>query len=326
MVFDSESLREEDCASAREAFDWVEADGTTWIDVRGLGDGTLVQEFGELLGLHPLAVSDVVNLGQRPKMELYDQVVFAVVRMVTTDEEGALQWEQVSLFVGPGYLITFQETHDDCLEPLRQRIRMGRPRIRRNGSDYLGVMVLDAIVDGYFPILERFGEQLERLEDQILEEGRRDALPDLYRTKRDLASFRRAAWPMREALAQTLRDEESPLGETALLYARDTLDHAMQVVEVSDSCRELVASLADVHLSMVGQRTNDVMKVLTVVSAVFIPLTFLAGLYGMNFDTASPWNLPELGWRFGYPVFLLVCSVIACLLLLLFRRLGWLAR
>lgn len=320
------SLEEGEVASASDV-PRPSDDGVVWYDLRGLGDGSVVEQFRELLGLHPLSVSDVMNLGQRPKVEDYDDVLFVVLRMVTTGaESGQLTWEQVSLFMGPGWVLTIQETHEDCLESIRERIRDGRKKIRGSGSDYLGCMVLDTVVDGYFPVLEAFGERLEALEEQVFEGARGEVLGHLYRMKRDLTGFRRATWPLREALNTLLREEESPLTDLAKLHLRDALDHVMQVVEVSESYRELSASLADVHLSIVGHRTNEIMRVLTVVSAIFIPLTFVAGVYGMNFDRESPWNLPELGWTYGYPVFWGVTAVIFTSLLILFARLGWLRR
>ena len=203
-------------------------------------------------------------------------------------------------------------------------MRKGLKLIRSGGADQLAVSVMDTIVDGYFPLLEHYGDRLEQFEDDILLDRKRNVLQDLYLTKRDLAGFRRAAWPMREALVQLHRSEESGFAEATDLHLRDTVDHAMQVVEVNETYRELTASLVDVHLSMVGQHTNDVMRVLTVVSAIFIPMTFVAGVYGMNFDTAKSANLPELGWAYGYWFFWGVCLSIAVALFVLFRRLGWL--
>ena len=298
----------------------------TWIDVRGLGDGSIVERLGAGLGMHRLAISDVVNVGQRPKVEQYDEGLFVVLRMATRSSEGPLSWEQVSLFVRNGVLITFQETHEDCLEPLRERLRAGRRMIRGSGADFLAGAVIDAIVDGYFPVLEEYGDLLELLEDQVLEERDKTVLRRLYAVKRDLSVFRRATWPLREALSQLVRDEGKPLSDTTRLHLRDTLDHMMQVHDVNESYRELGTSLVDVHLSLVGQRTNDIMRVLTVVSAVFIPLTFVAGVYGMNFDTDSPYNLPELGWTYGYVGFWIACLCLGIGLVFLFRRLGWFRR
>lgn len=246
--------------------------------------------------------------------------------MVTMLPGEDLQWEQVSLFVMPGLVLTFQETREDCLEPLRDRIRMGRPMIRSSGADYLAMMVIDALVDGYFPVLEYYGDRIDSHEDGVLETDDQgtEMLRDLYGMKRNLAAFRRAAWPLREALGQLYRGSSPIVTHDARLHLRDTLDHIMQLVEVNEGYRELTTSLVDLHLSIVGQKTNDVMRVLTVVSTIFIPLTFIAGVYGMNFDQSQPMNLPELRSPYGYLGFLAFCTLTGAALLVLFRRLGWL--
>ena len=325
IAYDAESLEELDVAGPEQALALVRPGRVVWIDVQGLGDGSVVHQLGMGLGLHPLALSDVVNLGQRPKFEDYDDVLFGVVRMIAVDEDtGALEWEQVSLFLGPGWVLTFQETHGDCLDPLRERLRKGRRQVREAGGDYLACMVVDTIVDAYFPVLEHHGDELERLETAILRSPTREILHGVYRIRRDLVAFRRAAWPLRDSLNQLLRDEDAPISDHARPYLRDTTDHIVQIVDVNETYRELASSLVDVYLSTLGHRTNEIMRVLTVVSTIFIPLTFLAGVYGMNFDTTHPLNLPELGWPYGYVAFWLVTLAVGCTLLVIFRRLGWL--
>ena len=302
----------------------LDSDRVVWIDVHGLGDGTIVRELGELLGLHPLAVSDVIHVGQRPKVDAYDGVLFVVVQMATLIGEEEVRWEQVSMFLGPNYVLTFQETPGDCLDPLRERLRQPSRQIRNAGADYLACMVVDAIVDGYFPIIEFEGERIEVCEDEILDRPTPSTLAKLYEIKRNLTTFRRAVWPLRDALTRLMRNDELALSDSARLFLRDTTDHTMQVADVTESYRELATSLVDVYLSMVGQRTNEIMRVLTVMATIFIPLTFVAGVYGMNFDTRKPMNMPELGWSLGYPFFWVVCLVIVGMLLVLFRHFGWL--
>jgi len=326
IAFSTDHLGEHGGASAADLPSELDSGRVTWIDVRGLGDGSVVHALGERFGLHRLAISDIINVGQRPKVEHYENFLFVVLRMVHINALGELHWEQVSVVLGANYVLTFQETVEDSLAALRERIQAGRKVMRSSGADYLACAIIDTIVDGYFPVLEHFGDRLENFEELILEDKERGVLAELYTAKRDLAGFRRAIWPLREALSQLLRIEESRLTDSSKLYMRDTLDHTMQVVEVNESYRELAASLVDVHLSMVGQRTNDVMRVLTVISAIFIPLTFVAGIYGMNFDTDQPLNLPELRWPLGYVYFWSVCLVLGTTLLLLFRKLGWLRR
>lgn len=296
----------------------------TWIDVVGIGDPALVEAFGKLFGLHRLALSDVMNTGQRPKVDDYGESMYAAVRMVTLDDDDLIQWEQVSLFLGRDFVITFQERPGDCLDPLRLRLKSSTSMLRRSGSDYLAIQVLDSIVDGYFPVLEEYGEQLEELEAKVIDRPDPEVLADVYRAKRELVHFRRAVWPLRDSLSQVLREGHALLSAETLPYLRDINDHVMQVVDVQESYRELAGSFIDVYLSGVSNRTNEVMKVLTVISTIFIPLTFVAGVYGMNFDPEVPGNMPELRWRFGYPAFWIFTLVVATALLIVFRRLGWL--
>jgi magnesium transporter len=327
MSYRADDFEEHDAPAADEIAGLLRPGAIHWVDVQGLGDGSIVAELGELFGLHLLAISDAVNLGQRPKADSYEGSLFVTLRMAHVDDDGLLVWEQVSVVLGENFVLTLQETHGDCLDPLRGRIRAGRKRIRSSGADFLACMVVDAIVDEYFPILEHYGDQLEDLEERVLERARPELLAELYVIKRDLVALRRATWPLREALQSLLRDEDDVhLGDHARLYLRDTVDHVMQVVDVAETYRELSASLVDVHLSMVGQQTNDVMRVLTVIATIFIPLTFVAGVYGMNFDTREAWNLPELGWRYGYLFFWAVSLTIAGGLVVAFRRWGWLGR
>lgn len=297
----------------------------TWIDVQGLGNPELLRSIAEVLELHPLAVADAVNVGQRPKVDAYPEFLYCAIRMVMSAEHMA-RWEQVSVFVGHGFVLTVQETIGDCLDPLRERLRQGRKALRGAGADFLGCMLIDAIVDGYFPVLEEFGEDLEELEERVIESADGQVLGEVYRAKRDLMSFRRAVWPLRDTLSQLLRDPHPLLSEASLPYLRDTTDHAMQVVDVVETYRELAASFVDVYLTSVANRTNDVMRVLTVIGSIFLPLTFLSGIYGMNFDTSRPLNMPELGWRFGYVGFWVAAAAITTVLLLMFNWLGWLGR
>ena len=300
-------------------------DARLWIDVQGLGDGSVVRSLGEAFHVHRLAQSDIVNLGQRPKADDYPEqdVLLIVLRMLSMDASGQLHHEQVSIVKGEDVVLTFQERRGDCLDALRDRIRNQRPNLMQNGSDYLAVQVLDAIVDGYFPILEQLGAQLESLEDRVLARPRPGQLQQAHRIRRDLTAFRRAAWPLREAISRLQREGDA-IGEEAKLYLRDVVDHIYQVVDVLETYREIASGLVEVYLSMMGHRTNEVMRVLTVISSIFIPLTFLAGIYGMNFDPAVPGNMPELRWPYAYAIFWVVTLSAAVALLIVFRRLGWL--
>ena len=298
------------------------AGGVLWLDVVGLADVDSLGALGDLFDLHRLALEDVVNLGQRPKAEVYGEQLFVVLRM----PRGALplDTEQVSLFLGDGFVITFQERPGDAFEPVRKRIREGRPRLVEGAADYLAYALLDALVDGYFPLLEDYGEFLEDIEEEILVRPEHTVVPRLHHLKRDLLNLRRYVWPLRELLSSLYRDETPQITEATQLYLRDCHDHAIQVLDLVESYRDMSSGLMDLYLSSVSNRMNEVMKVLTIIATVFIPLGFIAGLYGMNFDTRSPWNMPELAWPFGYPFALGVMALVVLLMLIYFRRKGWL--
>lgn len=300
-------------------------DKTLWIDVQGLRDHALIQQIGEALNLHHLLLADAVNVGQRPKVEDYGEVLFIVVRLAQREPEHGFAWEQMAIAIGDGFVATFQETVGDCLDPLRERLRQGKQALRAHGSGFLGCMIVDGVIDGYFPALESVGEELERLEDQIINSPSRDALHEIYKLKRELMSMRRATWPLRDALSHLMRDGHKLLEEDIKPYLRDAADHVIQIVDIIETYRELGASFIDVYLSSLSNRTNQVMRLLTVMSSIFIPLTFLAGVYGMNFDTSKRGNMPELSWHHGYGVFWAISIALAAIMLTIFWRLGWLS-
>jgi magnesium transporter len=295
--------------------------GILWLDIEGLGDGALLEAVGALFGLHPLALADVVNVPQRPKAEVYGEQVFIVARMPAAALP--LDSEQVSLFLGPNFVITFGEKEGDVFGPVRQRIRDGRPGLLEGGADYLAYSLIDAIVDAYFPLLESYGEFLEDLEEEILMRPRQELVPRLHHLKRDLLNLRRYVWPLRELLAALHRDEIPRIAPATRLYLRDSHDHAVQVMELLESYRDMASSLMDLYLSSVSHRLNEVMKVLTIIATLFMPLSFIAGVYGMNFDRGHPWNMPELGWRLGYLFALGLMAAVALVMLTYFWRKGW---
>lgn len=298
---------------------------TLWIDVQGLRDHAFIQQIGASLGLHHLLLADAVNIGQRPKVEDYGSVLFVVVRLAQREPEHGFAWEQMAIAIGEGFVATFQETPGDCLDALRDRLRQGKQSLRKHGAGFLGCMIVDGVIDGYFPALEGVGEELERMEDEIINAPSRAALHRIYSLKREMMSMRRATWPLRDALSHLLRDGHPLLDEFVKPYLRDAADHVIQIVDIIETYRELGASFIDVYLSSLSNRTNQVMRLLTVVSTIFIPLTFLAGVYGMNFDRDHPHNMPELGWAHGYTFFWIVSLGIATLMLGIFWRLGWLS-
>lgn len=294
------------------------------MDIEGLGDAATIHAVGEIFNVHRLALEDIVTVHQRAKIEQYGDQLFIVARAVYLDEH--LDTEQISLFVGKNFVLTFQEGRPgDCLEAIRERIRKKGGRIRDAGHDYLAYALLDAIVDSYFPILEAYGERLETLEDEILLRPQVDTIARIHGIKRDLLTLRRAMWPQRETLNSLLRGESAVVTAETRLYLRDCYDHSVQILDLLETYRELGSDLIDMYLSTVSNRTNEIMRVLTVISVVFMPLTFIAGVYGMNFDTSkSPWNMPELGWPFGYPFALLLMLTVALGQMIFFRRRGWL--
>jgi len=308
----------------RQVQDFLDKWPVVWIDVEGLGDAETVRVLGELLGLHRLALEDVLNVHQRPKLEQYPDYYFIVAHMVTYGEH--CETEQLSLFLGKNFVLTFQEGKPgDSLEPIRERVRQKHSRIRDSGLDYLAYALLDAVVDGYFPILEQYGEQLESLEDEIVTRPSGDMVARVHAIRRNLLTLRRAIWPQRETFNALLREETSLVTNETRLHLRDCYDHTAQLIDLIETYRELGADLTDVYLSSISNRTNEIMRVLTVIATIFIPLTFIAGVYGMNFNpSASPWNMPELNWFWGYPLALTLMFTVAAVQLVLFRKRGWL--
>lgn len=296
----------------------------TWINVDGLRDIQLIERVGAIFGLHRLAVEDAVHVHQRAKVEQYPTHLFIVARM--SHWNGQLETEQVSLFLGEGFVISCQEgLPGDAFDPVRERIRKGTGLMRFSGADYLTYALLDGVIDGYFPLLEELGERLEQLEDEILASPRPAAVARLHAMKRDLLTLRRAVWPLREATSSLMRDANRLIGDETRVHLRDCYDHTVRIIDFIETDRELSSDLMDLYLSSINQRMTEVMKVLTIIATVFIPLTFISSIYGMNFDTSrSPWNMPELEWYFGYPFALALMGATALGLVAYFRWKGWL--
>lgn len=299
-----------------------------WLDVVGLRDVAAIEAIGRVFGIHPLALEDVVHVHQRAKVESFVGHTFIVLRTVEPGrDDAAMEPEQISLFVGDGWLVSFQERPGDVFGPARERLRSGRGRLRSLPADHLAYVLLDAIVDAAFPVLERYDRALDDIEARIVAGLGQDVITELHQLRGDLLQMRRALWPLREAMAALVRDETSVFRPETRVYLRDCHDHAVQLLDLVEAWREMGASLMDLHLSGVSQRTNETMRVLTVLTVIFMPLSFVAGVYGMNFDPdASPWNMPELRWAWGYPFALGLMAAIAGGLLLLFARKGYLRR
>jgi magnesium transporter len=291
--------------------------GSVWVDVTGSQDQATLQRLGEQFQLHPLALEDVLNRGQRPKFNRYDDHVFVVIRHMSLDE--SVQAGQVSLFLGHGFVISVHDDPPELFEAVRERLRHRSSRIRRHAADYLAYALVDTVVDLFFPLLEEYGERIEALEDELIDDPGRETLYRIHEIKRDFMLLRRAAWPHREVVSRMERAETPLIGKDTRIYLRDCYEHAVQIMDTIENDRDLVTSMLDVYLSSVSNRTNEVMKVLTVMASVFIPATFLAGVYGMNFQ-----NMPELRWGWGYASFWIVVSVLAAGMLSLFRFKRWL--
>jgi magnesium transporter len=314
IAYTPDTIEEVQIAKPDDVIPYLKPDQIVWIDVEGLGLTDTVEAFGRIFSLHPLALEDVLNVHHRAKTDDYEDYLFTILRMARM-VDGALDLEQMSIFCGEGYVLTFQERPGDVLDPVRERIRKGKNRrIRQNGSDYLAYAILDAAIDGYYPVLEHYGETLNDLEDDVVASPNRKLLSRVHNVKRDLRLLRQALWPMREMVNNATRP-----------YLRDCHDHVIQVLDILETYRERAGSMTDIYLSSVSNRMNEVMKVLTVISTIFIPLTFIVGVYGMNFDTQkSPWNMPELEWEYGYVAIWGVMLTIAAGLLFAFWRRGWL--
>jgi len=294
----------------------------TWVNVDGLGDADLVARLGQFFALHPLALEDVVNTHQRAKVEQYENCLFVIARMVSFNDH--LESEQLSLFLGKNFVLTFQYLPGDSLEPVRERIRGHRGTVRSSGADYLAYALLDAVVDGYFPVLEKYTDLLDDLDAQLSNGNPHQTMARIHEMRSDLLFLRRAIWPHREAINALVRDPHPLVADETRLHLRDCLDHIVAIIDLVETYREMCTDLRDYCLSAISNRMNEIMKWLTLVSTMFIPLSFVAGVYGMNFDPgASPWNMPELRWYLGYPLALCLMASVAATMLLVFRRRGW---
>ncbi len=289
-----------------------------WLNVEGLGDRTTLDRIAQAFSLHPLAMEDVVNLHQRPKAEDYDDHHFIVLRMPHPNAMG-LVTEQVSLFLTDNAVITFQERAGDVFDPVRARLRNAKSSIRTRGADYLTYALIDAVIDAYFPVLDLFAERLEMLEDAVVAGAKDTQISTIHDLKQDLMAVRRAVWPMRDMLSTILRDSDDRFSEPTRLFLRDVHDHTFQLIDMIETYRDIASGLVDIFLSSQANRMNEVMKVLTLIATIFIPLTFIVGVYGMNFT-----DMPELHWRWGYPAVMGAMAVIAAALVVWFHRKGWL--
>lgn len=323
MGYDDKTLQEVPVATVAQLPALKQKWPCLWLNVHGLGDAKVLEEIGRIFGLHPLCLEDIVNVRQRAKVEEYEGYRFIVLRVVALGPP--LQHAQVSLIAGAGFVLTFFERSEDAFHPVRERLRKNNVRIRHGDANYLAYSLIDCLIDQYFPILEGLGERVEELQDEALMRPTHETVGRINEMKRDLLDLRRAIWPLRDELSALMRADAFAGTETAT-YLRDAHDHAIVLIDLLESLREISGSLMDLYLSSMSNRMNEVMKLLTIISTIFIPLTFIAGIYGMNFNTeSSPWNMPELNAYWGYPMAMLSMAITGCGFAWLIWRKGWFA-
>jgi magnesium transporter len=321
LDYDENSVRENAKAALAECLPFRDTASVTWIDIEGLQDIPLLESLGSCYGLHPLILEDILNTDQRPKSDDMDGYIYVVLKMLDFDPASLeIVSEQVSIVFGRNYVISIQEGREgDLFEPLRERIRAGKGRIRKLGPDYLAYSLLDTIIDHYFLILEKFAERIEMLEEELVGNPTTETLQQIHHLKREMIFLRKSVWPLRE-MANVLEKSESELIRPATkIFLRDIYDHAIHIIDSIETYREMLSSMLDIYLSSVSNRMNQVMKVLTIIATIFMPLTFLAGIYGMNFK-----HMPEIGWPWSYPLLWLVMLGVAGVMLYFFKKKNWL--
>ena len=318
--YDATQFQEKEVETIEECFPFRDTPTVTWINIDGLHEVGIIEKIGKHFSIHPLILEDILHTGQRPKMEDFEDYIFLVVKMFYYDEkDDEIKMEQVSLLLGSNFVISFQEREGDIFDPIRERIRNHKGRIRRMKADYLGYALLDTIVDNYFIILEKIGEDIENMEEELVTRPTPETLQTIHNLKRELIVLRKSIWPLREVVNSLARGESPLINEATGVYLRDVYDHTIQVIDTIETFRDMVSGMLDIYLSSISNKMNEVMKVLTIIATIFIPLTFVAGLYGMNFEF-----MPELKWHWGYFAALLVMAAVAVFMVFYFRRKRWL--
>ena len=318
--YDEASFQEKEIKTIEECLLFKDKPTVTWMNVDGLHQIEILEKIGECYGLHPLVMEDILNTDQRPKMEDYGDYIYIVLKMLDqSNKSNEVVTEQISLILGPNFVFSFQEREGDVFDPIRERIRNGKGRIRKMGVDYLAYALLDSIVDNYFIILEKLSEKIEYLEDKLVTRPTPEALQTIHHLRREMIFLRKAVWPLREVISGLERNESLLIKESTKIYLRDIYDHTIQAIDTIETFRDMVSGMLDIYLSSVSNRLNSVMKVLTIIATIFMPLTFLAGIYGMNFK-----YMPELEWRWGYPAIWLIMTGIGVLMLVYFKKKNWL--
>jgi magnesium transporter len=316
--YDETHFQEKTVDKISECFPFRDTETVTWINVDGLGNPKLIDDLGRCFVIHPLILEDIFNTGQRPKMEDLDGYIYLTLKMLTyLNAEKEIKIEHISMVIGKNFLISFQEDIGDIFDPVRERIRKDG-RIRKFGPDYLAYALIDAIVDNYFSVMEKLEEQVEDLEEELVTNPSPDSLQKISRLKKDMIFLRKSVWPLREMINNLERSESPLIRESTKIYLRDVYDHSIQVIDTLETFRDMVSGMIDIYLSGLSYKMNEIMKVLTLIATIFIPLTFVVGLYGMNFK-----NMPEIEWEFGYYSVLIVMAIMVIGMLTYFRRKKW---
>ena len=320
IKYDGANFEEKTVGNVEEAFKLRNKSSVVWLNVDGVHQPEIIEQVGKSFGLHPLVAEDIASTGQRPKMEDFDNYVFVVLRMLGFDgEEKGIKSEQTSIILGSDFVISFQENEGDVFDSIRERLRNNKGRIRKMDADYLAYSLIDAIVDNYFMILEKLGESIEDIEDRLVTSPTSETLQSIHDLKREMIFLRKSVWPLREVINRMERSESPLINKSTFVYLRDVYDHTIQITDAMETFRDMLSGMLDIYLSSVSNRMNEVMKVLTVIATIFIPLTFVTGIYGMNFN-----YMPELDQTWSYPAVLVLMLVVALLMVMFFRRKKWL--
>ena len=318
--YDQKDMKEKEAKAVEECFPFKKTPTITWINIDGLHEVEIIKRIGEYFDLHSLVLEDIVNTNQRPKIEDFKNYIFLVLKMLNYDEgKKEIRAEQVSIIIGSNFIISFQEVQGDVFNAVRERIRNSIGKIRKMGADYLGYELLDAIVDNYFIILEKLGEDIEDIEDILVKDPNQETMHRIHYLKRETIFLRKSVWPLREVINTLEKEDTSLIKETTGIYLRDVYDHTIRIIETVETFRDLISGMLDIYLSSISNKMNNVMKVLTIIATIFIPLTFITGIYGMNFR-----YMPELGWRWSYPLVWAVMIFVAISMVLFFKNKKWL--
>ncbi|GAB4112869.1 MAG: magnesium/cobalt transporter CorA [Candidatus Caldatribacteriota bacterium] len=320
ITYNEQEYQEKELKNIEECFPFSHKSRVTWLNIDGLKDTSLIEKVGNYLGLHPLLIEDITNTGQRPKIEDFEDYIFIILKMIyCTNSKDDLEIEQISLILGPDFIVSFQERKGDVFESIREKIRKGKGKIRKEGVDYLAYNLIDSILDNYFVILENIAEKIEEIEERLLIYPTPKILQNIHELKRNIIFLRKSVWPLREIISRLEKPESKLIKETTQIYMRDIYDHSIQIMDTIETQREMISGMLDIYLSSISNKMNEVMKVLTIIATIFIPLTFIAGIYGMNFH-----YMPELSWRWGYFATLLVMVLVGVLMVFYFRKKKWL--